>query len=697
MQAKLPLTARAITLAAIYLLTSLTGFADQGMWLFNDPPRQLLEERYGFKPTPAWLEHLQKSSIRFNNGGSGSFVSEDGLIISNHHVGADALQKFSDAEHDYLRNGFYARTRADEKRCLDLELNVLISIEDVTARVNAAVKPGLPAAEAFAARRSVIAAIEKESFEQTGLRSDVITLYQGGKYQLYRYQRYTDVRLVFAPEQQTAFFGGDPDNFEYPRYDLDICLFRAYENGQPAKLKNYLKWSTKGVSDGELVFVSGNPGHTSRELTMDELRYLRDQRFPFALERLYRSEVLLNAFSERTEENARRAKDRLFGVQNSRKALGGMLAGLLDPQLMGEKQAAENRLRESIAASPRWKDTLSAWDRISQAQAVIAQHRVEYSLLEGAQGFDSTLFHVARTLLRWAEEKTKPNGERLREFRESHLPSLELQLFSAEPIYNDFEEVKLTDSLTWLIEQMGYTNALVQTVLAGKSPHERAVELISGTKVKAIAFRKKLFGETPAQVEAAHDPMIELAQLIDAEARRLRTIVETQDEVKQQAYARIAKARFALAKGPTYPDATFTLRLAFGVVKGYEEDGQPIPFETTFAGLYERAAAHEGQPPFNLPPRWIERKNKLNLSTPLNFVSTADIIGGNSGSPVVNREAEFVGIIFDGNIQSLVLDFLYTDKQARAVSVNCQAILEALRQVYDVPALADELITGKAP
>ena len=669
--------------------------ADEGMWLYNDMPYKLLKDRYGFELTSAWLEHVQKSSVRFNSGGSGSFISEDGLIISNHHVGADALQKFGDAEHNYYRDGFYARSRKEEKRCLDLELNMLMSIEDVTDRVNAAVKPDANAEEAFAARRAVMAEIEKESLEKTGLRSDVVTLYQGGEYHLYRYKKYTDVRLVFAPEQQMAFFGGDPDNFEYPRFDLDICLFRAYENGKPAKVEHYLKFSSKGVSDGDLVFVSGNPGNTSRQLTMAELEYLRDRYFPYVLQRLNSLEVMLLAYSGRSDENARRAKETLFGVQNSRKARDGMFAGLLDSQLMTQKQTAEQKLRTAVAQDPNAKEVLVSWERIAEAQQVIGRNAKEYNLLEGAHAFNSTLFDIARTIARAVEEKPKPNGERLREFRDSNLESLELQLFSEEPIYDDFEQVKLADSLTWLVKQLGYSHPSVQKVLAGRSPQQLASELVLGTKLKDVALRRKLYAGTAADVEAAHDPMIELARLVDPEARTVRKIIETQDEIERQAHSRIARARFALEKTSSYPDATFTLRLAFGTVKGYQENEQTIPFQTTLAGLYERAAAHNYKPPFDLTRRWIDRKNKLNLHTPFNFVSTADIIGGNSGSPVINREGEFVGIIFDGNIQSLVLDFAYTDFQARAISVNCQAIVEALRKVYGAAELTDKIVGRK--
>jgi hypothetical protein len=619
-------------------------------------------------------------------------VSAEGLILSNHHVGADALQKFSDEQHNYLRDGFFARTRAEEKRCLDLELNVLMSMENVTDRVNAAVQDDVTPEEAFQARRAIMAEIEKESLERTGLRSDVVTLYQGGKYHLYRFKKYTDVRLVFAPEQQAAFFGGDPDNFEYPRYDLDICLFRAYEDGRPAKVEHYLTWSTAGISDGELVFVSGHPGHTSRQLTVAELDYLRDRQFPYVLQLLYNLEVTLSVYSAEDQENARRARDLLFGVQNSRKAREGMFAGLLDPAIMKQKQVAEEQLRAAAARSPQAGEILPAWDHIAEAQKVIAQNALQYRLLEGADGFRSTLFGIARTILRAVEERGKPNGERLREFRDSNLESLEFQLFSLEPIYDDFEQLKLADSLTWLVQQLGISDPLVQKVLAGRPPRERATELIAGTRLKDVELRRRLYAASPADVQAAHDPMIELARLIDAPSRAVRKVVETQDEIKQQAHAKITQARLALEQTTPYPDATFTLRLAFGTVKGYEEGGRSIPFQTTFAGLYERAAAHQYEPPFDLAQRWLDRKDRLDLSTPLNFVSTADIIGGNSGSPVVNRQGQFVGIIFDGNIQSLVLDFAYTDVQARAVSVNCQAVVEALGRIYDAGTLADELL-----
>ena len=671
--------------------------ADEGMWLFNAPPLPQLKQTYGFEPSPAWLENLQKSSVRFNSGGSGSFVSADGLAITNHHVGADALQKFGDAQHNYLRDGFYAQTRAEEKRCLDLELNVLMSIEDVTARVNAAVKSNLNAEQSLLARRAVIADIEKESKDQTGLRSDVVTLFQGGLYHLYRFKRYDDVRLVFAPEQQIAFYGGDPDNFEYPRFDLDVCIFRAYENGQPAKVEHHLRVNPHGPADGELTFVSGHPGRTDRQLTVSELADARDRVVPRTLTRLYRRETLLTSYSERSLENARKAREDLFGIQNSRKAREGQLAGLLDPDFFNGLQDREAKLRDGIAHAEggRHAAALGAYERIERAGSTLRNNSRLFDQFEGARGgaaaFNSQLFRVARTLLRAGAERPKPNGERLPEFRESSRPSLELQLFSEEPLYDDYEILTLADSLTDLAGQLGAGDPLVQTVLNNQSPRERAAELVRGTKLKDVAVRKRLYQGGIQALNEAKDPMLDLAAAIDGTARAARKVRDEQDEVQKQAYGEIAKARFALEGASTYPDATFTLRLSYGPVKGYEENGQPVPAQTNFAGLYARAAEHHNQPPFDLPARWVERRGKLDPNTPFNFVSTADIIGGNSGSPVVNKDNEFVGIIFDGNLQSLPLDYAYTEKEARAVSVNSRAILEALRQVYDAGALAEEL------
>src|SRR6058998_1473811 len=582
---------------AVGLNTS--ALADEGMWLFNAPPLKQLKEKYQFEPTSQWLEHLQKASVRFNSGGSGSFVSANGLVITNHHVGADTLQKIGDAQHNYLRDGFYAKTQADEIKSTDLELNVLMSIEDVTARVNGAVKPGMNSDQASHARNAAIAAIEKESKDKTGLRSDVVTLYQGGAYHLYRYKRYDDVRLVFAPEQQMAFFGGDPDNFEYPRYDLDICLFRVYENSQPAKIEHVLKFNSKGPNDGELIFVSGSPGKTDRQLTLDELADTRDRYLPYVLNMFYRREVLESAYSARSFENARKARDDLFGDQNNRKRYDGYLAGLLDPQTWSALQTREQRLRDAIARDPKFKSAISAYDRIKDALTEIAKNAPLYNYLEqerpstvgyrGPRALSGNLFKYARLLLRAADERTKPNGERIPAFRDSARESLELELFSTEPIHDDYEILRLTDSLTDFAEKFGAENPLVQKVLAGKSPHARAVELVTGTKLKDVGVRKDLYGKDAAALQAAHDPMIDLARLVDGSARKAKKIYDAQDEIKKQAYSEIAKARFAIEGTSSYPDATFTLRLSYGTVRGYEQDGKQVPAFTDFAGLYQRS------------------------------------------------------------------------------------------------------------
>ena len=678
---------RRIILPVLALLPAAPTMADEGMWLFNDPPRQLLKERHGFEVTDAWLHHLMRSAVRFNSGGSGSFVSGEGLVMTNHHVGADALQKLSTPERDLLTVSFHANTRDEELKCLDLELNVLMNIEDVTERVNAAVKPGASPADAQTARRAVMNTIEQESQEKTGLRSDVVTLYQGGRYHLYRFKKYTDVRLVFAPERDIAFFGGDADNFEYPRYDLDVCFFRAYEDGRPAKPEHHLAWSKAGAGDGELVFVAGHPGRTSRLNTVDHLKFLRDVRVPRGLNVIRRREVLLRTYSEEGLENARRAQDELFGYQNSRKAMLGELAGLQDPSLMNAKRVEQEKLRSGTGAvNP------DPWEEVRAAVKVHQQIYHDLQLIERGGAFNSKLFDVARTLVRLADETAKPNAERLREFGEAGLESLRQELFSEAPIHADLETAKLADSLSLLMEWKGAEDPLVVKVLDGKSPRERAAALVAGSKLTDVPLRKKIADGGRNAARQSDDAMIRLAMLVDESARRVRTTFEQQvEEPLRQAYARIADARFKAYGTSTYPDATFTLRLAFGTVRGYEEAGQTVPPWTTIGGAYEHARAHGSVPPFRLPQRWIDSRGKLNLDTPFNFVCTADIIGGNSGSPVVNKAGEVVGIIFDGNVYSLVSDFAYTDEKARAVSVHSAAIVEALRKVYGAEGLANEL------
>lgn len=687
---------------SIILFTLLPGLhrsaqADEGMWLYNQPPIARVQEKYGFVLTPSWLEHLQKASVRFGVGGSAEFVSTDGLVLSNHHIGAGALQRLSTPEHNYMRDGFYARTLADEKPCPGTELYVLMNMQDVTERVNSAVTPGMSDEAAFKARRAVMAGIEKESVDKTGLHGEVVTLYQGAKYHLYQYKKYTDVRLVFAPEDQIAFYGGDPDNFEYPRFDLDICVFRAYENGLPARVAHHLSWSKSGPANNELVFVSGHPGRTDRLRTMAELEYLRDLEYPRTLQRLKRVEVLLSSWSARGAENARRARTELFSVKNARKVRDGALAGLLTPGLLAQKAAAEARLRAAAATNSALGYVSGAIDRIAEAYKASVPKSLEYDFLERGYGFNSALFDYARALWRVSEERSKPESERLEEYRESDRASFEHRLFAETPLYPDLQSLKLSDSLTSMAGALGYEHPLVRQILGDKSPGERAAELVRGTRLASASFRRELYALPPESLRTNADPMLQLARAVDPAARELRGFMEVQQEAIRQSHARLGQARYALAGEADYPDATGTLRLAFGTAEGYEEAGGHVPFETTFGGLFERAAAHEYRPPFDLPARWRGKRSKLNLATPLNFVCTDDIIGGNSGSPVVNRNGELVGVIFDGNIHSLVAAFLYTDEQCRALAVHSSAIIEALRKVYDAGPLADELLGRRRP
>ena len=666
-------------------VTSIPTAADEGMWLFNGLPNAELEKKYDFVPSDVWAEHVMRSSVRFNSGGSASFVSSTGLVLTNHHVGADTLHKLSTPERNVFEDGFLAKTLAEELPAPDLELNQLVSIEDVTDRVLAAVKDGMPAGEAMAARRAVMAEIEKESLDATGFRSDVVTLYGGARYHLYRYKKYTDVRLVWAPESGIAFFGGDADNFEYPRYCLDVCIFRVYEDGKPARIEHFLKPSPTGVRDGEVVFVSGNPGRTQRILTVAALKYQRDHYLPYLLDFLRRREILWQQFSLEGEEQARRAEDDLLGIQNSRKALKGRLQGLQTPAFFSAKEREERLLLERIAGDDQFKDHAAAWKTIEGAQ----KRRI--AMLGQTGGFAGPLYQMAEQITFLVAEDEKPNGERLREFRDSARESLLQRLFSPAPIYLDKAKVELADSLALFIERRGGDDELVAKVLDGKSPETRAAELIDGTQLLDVDFRKKLVEGGRQAIESSDDPIIRLARLMEPEARQLRQEQEELAEIEQQAYAQIADVLFAIHGTDTYPDATFTLRLAFGPVSGYMESGTFVPPWTTIGGAFEHEIRHSTKDPWVLPKSWHNARKNLDPETPMDFVCTADIIGGNSGSPVVNREAELVGVIFDGNIQSLTANYFYSDEQARAVAVDVRVILEALRKVYDASSLADEL------
>ncbi len=684
-----------IVLACTFL-SSTVALADEGMWLYNAPPKDAINAKYGFELTQQWLDHVRLSSVRFNNGGSGSFVSPDGLTFTNHHVGAECVHQLSTGGHDYIKTGFYAKTQAEEAKCPNLELNQLVGIEDVTEKINAGVKPGMSAADAGQAQRAAMSDVEKNCSTSTGLRCDVAIFYSGQVYNLYKYKKYTDVRLVFAPEFDIAFFGGDPDNFTYPRYDLDITFFRVYEGGKPAQLDNYLKWSSTGVNDGDLIFVSGHPGNTGRLLTLAQLEFLRDVQYPAALKYYARRIEVLQNFGKESEENARIAQEDIFGLQNSQKAITGYEAGLRDKSIMDQKAADEAKLRTSFKANSKTAGAPDPWNEI--VQAIKVNHSIYGNLtyLERLRGFPR-LPLLARTLVRAAAEKPKSNPDRFREFRDSALPSLEQQLFSTEPIYKNLETVLLTDALTEMRQSLGNDNSDVQKVLQGKTPAEAAKQLIMNTKLDDVAVRKQLYEGGQQAIDASPDPLIKVMRALDPDARAARKEYEDKVEsVVRRDGATIAKARFAQSGFTQPPDATFTLRLSYGQVKGYEENGKAIPFDTNMGGAYEHAAEHSNQPPYNLPESWMKSKSTLNLKTSLNFVSTADIIGGNSGSPTVNKNGEVVGIIFDGNIQSLAWNFAYSDKQARAVSVDSRGIQEALRKIYGAAALADELMGSKA-
>lgn len=684
-------------LLACLFTTPALAVADEGMWLYNAPPTGKVKAKYDFDLTQAWLDHVRLSSVRFNNGGSGSFVSADGLTFTNHHVGAACVQQLSTEGHDYIKTGFYAKTQAEEAKCPNLELNQLVGIEDVTDKINAGVKPDMSAAEVAQIQRAAMSQAESDCTITTGLRCDVVIFYSGQVYNLYKYKKYTDVRLVFAPEFDIAFFGGDPDNFTYPRYDLDITFFRVYENDKPAHLDNYLNWSRIGVRDGDLIFVSGHPGNTGRLLTMAQLEFLRDVQFPINLKLFQRRIALLKNFGKQSEENARIAREELFSLQNSQKAVTGYQSGLLDKAIMETKAADEAKLRVAFRADRKNAGAPDPWSEIAQAIKLQQSIYGNLTYLERLRGFASHEAQIARILVRAAAEKPRPNTERMREFRDSNLPSLEQQLFSKEPVYKSLDTALLGDSLSEMQDALGKDNPDVQKVLQGRTPADAAKDLIANTKLDDVAVRKQLYEGGQAAIDASTDPLIVAMRAIDPAAREARRQFEDKiDSVVRRDGAIIAKARFAQSGFNQPPDATFTLRLSYGSVKGYRENGKTIAFATVMGGTYEHAAEHNNLAPYNLPESWMKAKSTLNLKTPMNFVSTADIIGGNSGSPTVNRNGEVVGIIFDGNLESLPWNFAFSDVQGRAVSVDSRGIQEALRKIYGASALADELLGTKA-
>jgi len=666
-------------------LNSATSHADEGMWLFNNLPIQHLKAKHGFEPTEAWADKLMKSCVRFNVGGSASFISSNGLVLTNHHVAFDTLSKLSDKDNNYAKDGFLAKSMELELKAPDLELNQLFKITDVTEKVNSAVDAKMAPGDAAKARRARIGEIESAAKAESGLRSDVVTLYGGGQYHLYQYKKYTDVRLVWAPEASIAFFGGDADNFEYPRFNLDATIFRVYENDKPAKIEHFLKWSENGPAEDELVFVAGNPGRTSRIFTTAALKHQRDVRMPYILDFIRRREVLLQQFGLGGPEKERIAKDQLFGMQNSRKAYMGMLQGLQDPGMMARATAAEQKLLDKVASTEELKQYASAWEKIAAVQKTKAEKQGQGVLIS------SRMFSIAQELVQMAQEDQKPSTERLAEFQDSGRDSLLQQLYSSAPIYKELQQAVLADEIARMCEVRGADDELCQKILAGKNPIDRAAELINGSKLEDPEVRKSIAAGGIDAIKNSTDPLIQLALLVDDKVRDDRKSSEELGEIEKQAYAQISKVLFAANGTSVYPDATFTLRLAFGPVSGYEEKGKSIPAFTDVNGTFAHEESHDGQKDFVLPETWAAARDRIPGSTQMNFVCTADIIGGNSGSPVVNKDLEVVGLIFDGNIQSLIADYAYSDTQGRSVSVHSNAIREALRYVYEAEFLADQL------
>ena len=678
------------------------------MWLFNALPTTQIKSKYGIELTSAWLDHLEHSSVRFDNGGSGAFVSSKGLVVTNQHIASECLHALSDAQHDYVANGFYARKRTQELRCPNLELNVLEKISDVTGQVSSTAKQGMSDAQAGQAQRAAMASIEKQCATAPAIRCDVVTVYSGAKFNLYQYRRYTDVRLVFAPEFKIAFFGGDADNFEFPRFALDVAFFRVYEDGKPVELKDYLHWSRDGTKSADLVFVSGHPGSTARGETLNQIYFEKNTRIPWLLADCRRRIALLQSFSAESAEQARIAQQTLSNLSNNLKRYEGYLAGLDDPGLMSRKKGDERRLLVFSRRGPRGRALIPAVQKIDGAIETYHKIFLPHILLARTGGyrdagaFRGRLAAYATTLVQAAEEKQKPNGERLREYRDSALPSLEQNLFSTAPIYKSLETAELADSLAEMQKELGDDNGVVKAVLKGRTPQEIAKDLIEKTRLDDADFRKQLYTGGEAAIETSSDPLIVMFKEINPQLLAIRRQYEDEVEsVLRRNRAVIEEFRFGFGGMNTPPDATFTLRLSYGEVKGYVEDGRELvpkganisPF-TDIAGAFAHSADHNDQGDYELPESWQRAKKHLDLKTPLDFVSTADIIGGSSGSPVVNERGELVGIIFDGNIQSLPWDFLYDDRAGRAISVDSRAVIEALRKIYHAGALADELKRG---
>ena len=678
---------------ALMALTLTSTAADEGMWTFDNVPKEDIAKKYGVQVTDQMLTRLQRSVVRLESGCTGSFVSPEGLVLTNHHCAASCLADNSTAERDLIANGFNSKARDNEVRCQGVQASVLIDTDDVTAKVKSALAGAAPA-DVARKRNEVITNLESACEEEskkagTALKCEAVQLYQGGQHWLYKYKRYDDVKLVFAPEAAIAAFGGDPDNFQFPRWCLDMSLLRLYENGKPAATPDHLSFNWSGAKDGEATFVAGHPGTTERLLTVEQLKTQRSQFLPFWLLRYSELRGRLIQYSKTAAEAARTAKDYLDTLENSHKVRRMQLAALLDDRMMDQRAAEERKLREKVAADPKLKANANAWDEIARAEAKHRDILVPYGFIEGAAGFNSDLFGYARILVRAAEERAKPNAQRLREYTDGAMPQLRQFIAAGTPVYPELEQVKLSFSLERMREYLGPDHAIVKRALGTKSPDETAKALITGSTLADPKVRMTLLDGGQAAVSASKDPMIALARAVDDEARALRKIYEDQVEgPEERAQQAIAEARFAVYGTSIYPDATFTLRLSHGAVGSWMEAGKRVEPFTYLTRLFERAT---GAPPFALPKSWLDAKPRLDMKTRANFVTNNDIVGGNSGSPMVNAKGEIVGLVFDGNIHSISGTYWFDAEKNRTVAVHPEFIRTALAEVYDAPALAKEL------
>ena len=669
-----------------------TGFFEEfgTMWTFDAPPLDYWEQTYGFRPTQDWLDHVRLASVRLP-GCSSSFVSENGLVMTNHHCARACITAVSPADTSYQESGFVAQNMADEKMCPGLYVDQLQSIDDVTSRVRDGVTATTAQAQ-VAQRDSIIQAITSDCRDATGLNCQVVTLYQGGMYSLYRFERFNDVRLVMAPEGQAAFFGGDPDNFTYPRYDLDLTLLRVYVDGQPRQTDHYLKWSESGAAEDELVFVTGNPGSTGRMLTLAQMEYLRDVEFPARLAGYQRQLAVVRQIASRSEEDRRRVENQIFGIENSYKARSGYLSGLLNEDRMARKKSFEDDFRRRIDADSELRARYGgAWDAIAEAQAGVASLAAQ-SRYHGFGG--SQLLGIAGNLVRYPEQMGLPDSLRIPEFQSNRVQGPRSQLTGELSLDMELEGLNLVAQLQAAQAELPAGDPFLVEILAGRTPEETAHALLSGTKLLDASVRRALLEGGASAINASDDPMIVAARVISPLAFEVAERLAPLNATISTNAELVGQAIFAAYGHSLPPDATFTLRITDGIVKRYPYNGTYAPYKTTMFGLYARAAEFDNEPPWQLAPRWAERRDMLDLSTPINFVTTNDIIGGNSGSPVINKDAEVVGLVFDGNIQFLPNNYLFNSAVARTVSVHSAGIIEALRKVYDAVWIADELQGG---